>query len=87
MNAKRTEISNARLSRLLGRIEKGQGTVLTDAGEPIAAILPYDVARCAVAVSDRLRAREKPFTQDALDEWIDDALGGLDVSAFMSREL
>jgi antitoxin (DNA-binding transcriptional repressor) of toxin-antitoxin stability system len=83
MNAKHAEISNARLSRLLKRIESGQGTVLTDAGEPIA----YDVARCAVAVSGRLRAREKPFTQDALDDWIDDALDGLDVSAFMSREL
>jgi hypothetical protein len=34
--------------------------------------------------ADRLRTRQPPFTQDALDRWLDEVLAGVDVSAFMS---
>jgi antitoxin (DNA-binding transcriptional repressor) of toxin-antitoxin stability system len=87
MNMTHTEIDNARLARLVKRAEKNVGTVLLRQGEPVVAILPYEVARCALAVSDRYRKRQKPFTQEALDAWIDKCLSGLDWAEFMQTQL
>jgi hypothetical protein len=53
-------------------------------GQTVAVLLDPEVARCALAVAERLRERRPPFTQDALNEWLDEVLEGLDVSAFMS---
>lgn len=44
-------------------------------------------ARCAPAIAERLRTRQPPFTQVALDRWLDDVLAGVDVSEFMSADL
>jgi antitoxin (DNA-binding transcriptional repressor) of toxin-antitoxin stability system len=53
-------------------------------GEPAAVLLDPEAARCALAIADRLRSRKPPFTQDALNEWIDEVLADFDVPAFMS---
>jgi antitoxin (DNA-binding transcriptional repressor) of toxin-antitoxin stability system len=87
MNMTRTEIDNARLARLVERAENDTGTVLLRQGEPVAAILPYEVARCALAVSERYTRRKKPFTQEALDAWVDKHLEGLDLNKFMTADL
>lgn len=87
MDMKHVEIKNARLVRLIERVEKDKGTVLLRDGDPVAAILPYDVARCALAISERLKGRKEPFTQQALDDWVDRNLAGLDMGEFMQNEL
>lgn len=56
------------------------------AGEPVAVLLDPEAARCALAIAERLRTRKPPFTQDALDRWLDDLLAELDVPAFMSAD-
>jgi len=53
-------------------------------GQAVAVLLDPEAARCALAIADRLRNRRPPFTQDALNKWLDEVLAGLDVSDFMS---
>lgn len=53
-------------------------------GEPTAVLLDVEAARCALAIAGRLRERRPPFTQKALNKWLDEVLAGVDVSAFMS---
>lgn len=53
-------------------------------GEPVAVLLDVEAARCALAIGARLRQRRPPFTQDALNKWLDEVLEGLDVSEFMN---
>ena len=60
--------------------------VIQEHGEPVAVLLDAQAARCAVAIAERLRQRRPPFTQEALDKWLDEVLGPVDVSAFMSSE-
>jgi antitoxin (DNA-binding transcriptional repressor) of toxin-antitoxin stability system len=78
-----------RWGRLIQWIRGGyldRQVVIQDNGEPVAVLLDVAAARCALAIAERLRERRPPFTQDALDKWIDEVLGGLDVSEFMSAE-
>mgnify|MGYP000940816139 CR=1 FL=1 len=53
-------------------------------GEPVAVLLDPEAARCALAIAERFRERRPPFTQDALNKWLDEVLEGLDVSEFMA---
>lgn len=53
-------------------------------GQAVAVLLDPEAARCALAIAERFRERRPPFTQDALNKWLDEVLEGLDVSAFMS---
>ena len=57
MNMTHTEIENARLTRLIDRLENDTGTVLLRQGEPIAAILPYGAPWPSQSVSRAVRDR------------------------------
>jgi hypothetical protein len=72
---------------MVAHVEQGYLTHAVEirrGGEPVAVLLDPQAARCAVAIADRLRGRKPPFTQDALNEWIDEVLADFDVPAFMS---
>ncbi len=58
--------------------------VIQEEEEPVAVLLDPEAARCALVIGERLRERRPPFTQDALDKWLDEVLQPLDVSGFMA---
>lgn len=77
------------LALMLTHIEQGYLTHAVEiqrAGEQVAVLMDPEAARCALAIAERLRMRKPPFTQDALDRWLDDVLTGLDVPTFMSAD-
>lgn len=79
-----------RWGRLIQWIRGGyldRQVVIQEQGEPVAVLLDPEAARCALAIAERLRERRPPFTQAALDKWIDEVLQPLDVSAFMSGDV
>jgi len=79
--------NNPDLALMLAHVGEGYLTHAVEVrrgGEPVAVLLDPEAARCALAIADRLRTRQPPFTQDALDRWLDDVLAGVDVSEFMS---
>ncbi len=79
-----------RWGRLIDWVRDGylnRHVVIQDNGEPVAVLLDFNAARCALAIAERLRERRPPFTQAALDKWIDEVLQPLDVSAFMSADV
>lgn len=83
---------NPELALMLAHVGEGYLTHAVEVrrgpggGEPVAVLMDPEAARCALAIAERLRTRKPPFTQDALDRWLDDVLTGLDVPAFMSAD-
>lgn len=56
------------------------------AGEPVAYLAGPEFAGLLAKLSETWRNREPPFTQDALDRWLDEVLAGVDVAELMSAD-
>jgi len=73
----------ARLSAVLDSIERAERLTITREGEDVAALIPLDDAAWCLALADRFRDQRPPFTQPALDAWLDDVLGSMDLGELM----
>ena len=68
---------------VLDRIDNAERGTITREGEGVAVLIPPADAASCLALADRFRVQRRPFTQAALDAWLDDVLAGRDLGALM----
>jgi len=78
--------TRVRLAALLDRVAEGERIAITRDGEEVAALLRIDDAVWCSALADRFRERRPPFTQPALDAWLDEVLASVDVGELMGEQ-
>lgn len=71
------------LAAMIGRAETGEPVILCRDGEPVAVMLSTYHAGFAFNMLDRHTNRQPPFTQAALDAWIDQQLGQIDLAELL----
>jgi antitoxin (DNA-binding transcriptional repressor) of toxin-antitoxin stability system len=75
------------LAAMIGRSETGEPVILCRDGEPVAVMMSVYHAGFAFNMLDRHADRRPPFTQEALDAWIDKQLGQIDLAELLCPDL
>jgi antitoxin (DNA-binding transcriptional repressor) of toxin-antitoxin stability system len=76
-----------KLAAVLDGISNGERIGITRDGETIAVLMPPDDAAWAATLADRFRQRRPPFTQAALDDWLEGVLAELNPDQLMATEV